>query len=132
MQCCGVCLSEYTIYEDTESDQCCGTHRPARNIGNFVGTPVFNILQVKYVEGLRSFHRESVFCSKISSGGSLFIEKLVTGGGGGGGGPILGGVHFYHDRTLLASNPGFPLWILSRSRFFSKAVRQNPEWKTWV
>ena len=47
------------------------------------------ILQVKYVEGLRSFQRESIFCSKISSGGSLFIEKLVPGGtdffwGGGG------------------------------------------------
>ena len=46
-------------------------------------------------------------CSKISSGGSLFIEKLVPEGtnffffwGG--------GVHFNHDRTLLASNPGLP------------------------
>ena len=38
------------------------------------------ILQVKYVEGLRSFQRESIFCSKISSRGSLFIEKLVPGG----------------------------------------------------
>ena len=63
------------------------------------------ILQVKYVEGLRSFQRESIFCSKISSGGSLFIEKFVLGGinfGGGG-----GERHFYHDRTLLALNPGF-------------------------
>ena len=45
------------------------------------------ILQVKYVEGLRSFQRESIFCSKISSGGSSFIKKLVPGGtnfGGGG------------------------------------------------
>ena len=91
------------------------------------------ILQVKYFEGLCSFQRESIFCSKISSGGSLFIEKLVPGGtnffflGGGG-----GGVHFYYDRTLLALNPGFPFRILSRSRFFSKAARQNPEWKAWV
>ena len=50
------------------------------------------ILQVKYVEGLQ---RESIFCSKISSSGSLFIKKLVPGGtnfgggGGGGGGPFL-------------------------------------------
>ena len=51
------------------------------------------ILQVKYVEGLRSFERESIFCSKISSRGSLFIEKLVPGGnqfgGVGGGGSIF-------------------------------------------
>ena len=48
------------------------------------------ILQVKYVEGLRSFQRESIFCSKISSGGSLFIEKLVPGEtNGGGGGSIF-------------------------------------------
>ena len=80
------------------------------------------ILQVKSVEGLRSFQRESIFCSEISSRGSLFIEKLVPGD------TNFGGVHFYHDRTLLASNPGFPFWILSRSRFFSKAVRQNSEW----
>ena len=26
------------------------------------------------------FQRESIFCSKISSGGSLFIKKLVPGG----------------------------------------------------
>ena len=77
------------------------------------------IFQVKYVEGLRSFQRESIFCSKISSGGSLFIEKLVLGG------TNFGGVHFYHDKTLLASNPGFPFRILSHSRFFSKAVRQK-------
>ena len=64
------------------------------------------ILQVKYVEGLRSFQRESIFCSKISSGGSLFIEKLVPEG------TNFGGLHFYHDRTLLALNPGFPFWIL--------------------
>ena len=81
------------------------------------------ILQVKYVESLRSFQRESIFCSKISSRGSLFIEKLVPGDTNFGG----GGVHFYHDRTLLASNPGFPFQILSRSRFFSKAARQNSE-----
>ena len=67
-----------------------------------------------------------MFCSKISSGGSLFIEKLVPGG------TNFGGVHFYHDRTLLALNPGFPFRILSRSRFFSKAVRQNLEWKARV
>ena len=53
------------------------------------------ILQVKYVEGLRSFQRESIFCSKISSRGSLFIQKLVPGGtnfflgGGEGGGPFI-------------------------------------------
>ena len=86
------------------------------------------ILQVKYVEGLCSFQRESIFCSKISSGGSLFIEKLVPGGTNFG----EGGVHFYHDITMLASNPGFPSRILSRSQFFSKAARQNPEWKAWV
>ena len=57
------------------------------------------ILQVKYVEGLRSFQRESIFCSKISSRGSLFIEKLVLGGTNLG----RGGVHFYHDRTRLYS-----------------------------
>ena len=79
------------------------------------------ILQVKYVEGLRilSFRRESIFCSKISSGGSFFIEKLVPGGtksilGGGG--------HFYHDRTLLALNPGFLFQILSR---FSPKLRDK-------
>ena len=66
------------------------------------------ILQVKYVEGLRSFQRESVFCSKTSSGGSLFIKKFVTGG------TNFRGVHFYYDKTLLALNPGFPFWILSR------------------
>ena len=82
------------------------------------------ILQVKYVEGLRSFQRESIFCSKISSRGSLFIEKLVPEGTNF---FLGGGVHFYHDRTLLASNPGFPFRILSHSRFFSKAARQNPE-----
>ena len=47
------------------------------------------VLQVKYVQGLRSFicgrwskffQRESIFCDKISSGESLFIEKLVPGG----------------------------------------------------
>ena len=81
------------------------------------------ILQVKYVEGLHSFQRESIFCSKISSGGSLFIEKLVPGGTNFGGGGGVGGPF---------SNPGFPFWILSRSRFFSKAARQNPEWKAWV
>ena len=49
------------------------------------------ILQVKYVEGLRSFQRESIFCSKISSRGFLLIEKLVPGGTnfGGGGGSIF-------------------------------------------
>ena len=83
------------------------------------------ILQVKYVEGLRSFQRESIFCSKISSRGSLFIEKLVLGGTN-----LGGGVHFYHDRTLLASNPGFPFRILSHSQFFSKAARQNQN--VWV
>ena len=48
-------------------------------------------VQVKYVEGLRSFQRESIFCSKISSRGFLFIEKLVPGGTNflGGGGPFL-------------------------------------------
>ena len=38
--------------------------------------------------GLRAFQRESIFCSKISSGGSSFMGKLVPGGtnfGGGGG-----------------------------------------------
>ena len=49
------------------------------------------ILQVRNVEGLRSFQRESIFCSKVSSGGSLFIEKLVPGGTnfGVGGGSIF-------------------------------------------
>ena len=75
------------------------------------------ILQVKYVEGLRSFQRESIFCSKISSGGSSFIKKLVPGGTNL---CVWGGGHFNHDRTLLASNPGFPFRILSRSRFSSK------------
>ena len=69
------------------------------------------ILQVKYVEGLRSFQRESIFCNKISSGGSLFIEKLVWGK------PILGGGGPF---SLLALNPGFPFRILSRSRFSPK------------
>ena len=32
----------------------------------------------------------------------------------------------------LASNPGFLFQILSCSFGFSKAVRQNPEWKAWV
>ena len=44
---------------------------------------------MEYVPGSTLFHlwavvqifqRESIFCSKISSGGSLFIEKLVPGG----------------------------------------------------
>ena len=39
------------------------------------------------------FQRESIFCSKISSGGSVFIKKLVPGGTN-----LGGGVHFYHDR----------------------------------
>ena len=49
------------------------------------------ILQVKYVEGLRSFERESIFCSKVSCRGSLFIKKLVPGGTnfGVGGGAFL-------------------------------------------
>ena len=34
-------------------------------------------------------------------------------------------------KKLLASNPGFPFRILSRS-FFSKVARQNPERKAWV
>ena len=41
------------------------------------------------------------FAVKISSGGSVFINKLVPGGtiwGGGGGGGGGGGVHFYHDK----------------------------------
>ena len=36
------------------------------------------------------FQRESIFYSKISSGGSLFIEKLVPGGN------QFWEVHFYH------------------------------------
>ena len=79
------------------------------------------ILQVKYVEGLCSFQRESIFCSKISSGGPHLSKNEFQGE------PILEGGHFYHDRTLLALNPGFPFWILSHSRFFSKAARQNLE-----
>ena len=39
------------------------------------------------------FQRESIFCSKISFGGSLFIKKLVPGGTKG---PFL--PHDYHDR----------------------------------
>ena len=31
-------------------------------------------------EVVQIFQRESIFCSKISSGGSIFIEKLVPGG----------------------------------------------------
>ena len=31
-------------------------------------------------EVVQIFQRESIFCNKISSGGSLFIEKLVPGG----------------------------------------------------
>ena len=51
--------------------------------------PPVQILQVKYVPGSTLFHlwevvqifqRESIFCRKISSGGSLFIKKLVPGG----------------------------------------------------
>ena len=33
------------------------------------------------------------------------------------------------EEDLVASNPGFPFRILSRLWFFSKAARQNPEWK---
>ena len=51
--------------------------------------PPVQILQVKYVPGSTLFHlwevvqifqRESIFCRKIGSGGSLFIKKLVPGG----------------------------------------------------
>ena len=52
--------------------------------------PQVQVLQVKYVQGLamffhlwevvQIFQRESIICSKLSSGGSLFIEKLVPGG----------------------------------------------------
>ena len=31
-------------------------------------------------EVVQNFQRESIFCNKISSGGSLFIKKLVPGG----------------------------------------------------
>ena len=31
-------------------------------------------------EVVQIFQRESIFCNKISSGGSLFIKKLVPGG----------------------------------------------------
>ena len=42
---------------------------------DLIGTPVVQILQVKYVEGLRSFQRESIFCSKISSGGPYLSKN---------------------------------------------------------
>ena len=35
------------------------------------------------------FQRESIFCSKISSGGYVFIKKLVPGGTNLGGGSIF-------------------------------------------
>ena len=43
-------------------------------------------------EVVQIFQRESIFCSKISSGGSVFIKKLVPGEN------QFGRVHFYHDR----------------------------------
>ena len=39
------------------------------------GSTFFHLWEVVQI-----FQRESIFCSKISSGGSLFIEKLVPGG----------------------------------------------------
>ena len=40
----------------------------------------------------------------------------------------------YHWVNLLASNPGFPLGscLVALEKIFSKAARQNLEWKTWV
>ena len=61
---------------------------------------------MKYVPGSTLFHlwevvqifqRESIVCRKISSGGSLFIKKLVPGGTN----LEEGGVHFYHDNSLV-------------------------------
>ena len=72
--------------------------------------PLVQILQVKYVPGSTLFHlwevvqifqRESIFCRKISSGGSLFIKKLVPGG------TNLGGSIFTMTRVSLASQTHF-------------------------
>ena len=47
-------------------------------------------------EVVQIFQRKSIFHSKISSGGSLFIKRIVPGE------PILG-VHFYHDSPMTDS-----------------------------
>ena len=52
------------------------------------------------------FQRESIFCRKISSGGSLFIKKLVPGGGGGG--TNLGGSIFTMTVPLNCQNHVMP------------------------
>ena len=40
---------------------------------------LFRVYIISSLRGGPNFQRESIFCSKISFGGSLFIEKLVPG-----------------------------------------------------
>ena len=50
---------------------------------------LFRVYTISSLGGGPNFQRESIFCSKISFGWFLFIEKLVPG---------EPRVHFYHDR----------------------------------
>ena len=69
-----------------------------------------------------------VFCSKISSRGSLFIKKLVPGGGGGGGGGgnQFWGVHFYHDISYTLLNPHTVLNTHSPHTHLCSSSHHNP------
>ena len=79
------------------------------------------------------FQGGSKFSSKISSGGSIFIKKLVLGGTN-----LGGGVRFYHDRPTLfmafsissASMSVLPLTaysICNTRGFIVSTVRRNFE-----
>ena len=53
---------------------------------------LFRVYIISSLRGGPNFQRESIFCSEISFGGSLFIEKISSWGN------QFFGVHFYHDR----------------------------------
>ncbi len=63
-------------------------------------------------EGVQMFLRRSKFSSEISSGGSIFLEKLVPGGN------QSWGVHFRQPLTrgfCIASSPGLPVRVFAAS-----------------
>ena len=59
-------------------------------------------------EVVQIFQRESIFHSKISSGGSLFIKELYCSGGTNFGGPFL--PQQSHDWLLLSLLPRLAQW----------------------
>ena len=65
---------------------------------------MFKVYVLSSVGGGPNFQRESIFCNKISSEGSLFIKKLVPGGNNFGGSIFtMTGIHFFENATLQPS-----------------------------